>query len=179
SFGHAPPTAVLPPAARLALFRQPFNGWTYASRLVGFYLADPAGGRVIPHGMHLFPAAMAIGYALAGLRAALLVPALLATIGIAGAALLARRLAGRLAGRLAAALLIVNPAESWFGRYPAAETMLQAALFAGLLCLAVALERRSTWLAAAAGAMVGLVHLAKIETFVLPIAVVAVAAWLW
>lgn len=164
-------------AARAALFREVPSALTEGSRLIGFYFGGLASGRIVPHGMHLFPAAMAVGYALGGLRLALLVPGLLALVGVAGAALIARRLAGSLAGGLAALLLLLNPAESWFGRYPAAETMLQAALFGGVALLLLALERRSSRLGFAAGLLVGLVHLAKIETFVVPLAIGLVYGW--
>jgi hypothetical protein len=192
----------LPDPARAALFPEPFNGWTYGSRLLGFYVADLATARIVPHGMHLFPAAMAIGYALGGWPVALLVPPLLALVAIGGVALLARRLAGPAAGLGAAGLLLFNPAESWFGRYPAAEDMLQAWLFAGLVALALALDlageralpaasdgspgrggslglRSAIAVALAAGALLGLVHLTKIETFPLPIAVALVLGRAW
>ncbi|HEY3108771.1 MAG TPA: hypothetical protein VGL23_08465 [Chloroflexota bacterium] len=197
-----PTLLALPDPARAALFSEPFNGWTYGSRLPGFYIADLATARIVPHGMHLFPAAMAIGYALGGWPGALLVPPLLALVGIGAVALLARRLAGPAAGLGAAGLLLFNPAESWFGRYPAAEDMLQAWLFAGLLAFALALDlagegalpaasdespgrggslgpRSAVAVALAAGALLGLVHLTKIETFPLPIAVALVLGRAW
>jgi 4-amino-4-deoxy-L-arabinose transferase-like glycosyltransferase len=171
--------AALPAEARLALFREPPGPFVQGSRLIGFYIVDLAAGRVVPHGLHLFPSALALGQALGGLGLALAVPSLLAGLGVAAVALLARRLAGGPAGLLAGLLLLLNPAETWFGRYPAAEMAAQAFFFAGLLALALALTARSTPLALLAGAMVGLVHLAKVELFVLPLAVGALFGWLW
>src|SRR5207244_1538863 len=48
-----PAMLALPEPARAALFPEPFNGWTYGSRLLGFYVADLATARIVPHGMHL------------------------------------------------------------------------------------------------------------------------------
>jgi 4-amino-4-deoxy-L-arabinose transferase-like glycosyltransferase len=171
--------AALPAEEQLALFREPAGPFVQGSRLVGFYIVDLPSGRAVPHGMHLFPAALALGQALGGLGLALYVPSLLAGLAVGGVALLARRLAGGYAGLLAALLLLLNPAETWFGRYPAAELAVQAFFFVGLVALGLALAARSAPLALLAGGLVGLVHLAKIETFVLPLALGLVFGWLW
>jgi 4-amino-4-deoxy-L-arabinose transferase-like glycosyltransferase len=171
--------AALPDEAQLALFREPPGPFVQGSRLTGFYLRDLAAGEVVPHGMHLFPAALAIGYALLGLPGALLVPSLLAGLAVGAVSLLARRLAGGAAGAAAALLLLLSAAESWFGRYPAAETAVQAFLFGGLLLLLLALDRRSQTAAWLAGAAVGMAHLAKIETIVVPVGIGLLFGWLW
>lgn len=176
---HDPELAALDPAGRAALFRERPALFTEGSRFIGFYLTDTASGRVVPHGLHLFPAALAVGFGLAGLAGALAVPPLLALSAVAAVGLLARRLAGTIAGGLAALLLLVNPAESWFGRYPAAELVVQAGLFVGLLTLAVALARGSTALGAAAGLELGVTHLAKVDTFAIPIAVAIALGGVW
>lgn len=176
-----PEVAALDEATRAALFREPHDGWTQGSRLVGFYLTDANTGRVVPHGMHLFPSAMAVGYGLAGLDGALAIPPLLTIVAIASLSLLVRRVAGPIAAPLVALLLILNPAESWFGRYPAAETMLQAALYPALLLLALAPRapaKARLPVGAAAGALLGMVHLAKVDTFVIPLAVAVLFGWL-
>src|SRR5262249_1447762 len=60
------------------------------------------------------------------------------------------------------------PAAVCSARYPAAEILVQALLFGGLLAFVAALETPSRALAALAGVGLGAVHLAKIETFPLP-----------
>src|SRR5262249_26789824 len=65
------------------------------------------------------------------------------------------------------------PAAVCSARYPAAEILVQAPLFGGLLAFVAALETPSRALAAVAGAGLGAVHLAKIETFPLPFLVAA------
>ncbi|HEY3078971.1 MAG TPA: hypothetical protein VGM69_03600 [Chloroflexota bacterium] len=171
--------AELPAEAQLALFREPAGPFVQGSRLVGFYLVDLPSGRSVPHGMHLFPAGLGLAYALGGLGLALYVPSLLAGLAVGGVALLARRLAGGWAGLLAGLLILLNPAETWFGRYPAAETAEQGFFFVGLVALGLALTARSAPLALFAGAMLGLVHLAKIETIALPLALGLIFGWLW
>lgn len=166
--------AALSPAARAALFREPPGAFTEGSRLIGFYFGGIEAGRVVPHGVHLLSAAMAVGFVLGGVPGLFLAPPLLALLAVGSVGLLARRWAGGPAGALAALLLIVSPAESWFGRYPAAELWVQVALFGGILVLVLALAAGSERLAFAAGALVGLSHLAKIDTFVVPLAIVLV-----
>jgi hypothetical protein len=171
--------AALSPEARAALFREPPALFSEGSRLIGFYLGGLAEGRVVPHGMHLLSAAMGLGHVLGGLPGLFLVPPVLALVAVAGVGLLARRWAGAPAGALAAALLLVSPAESWFGRYPAAELWVQVAVFGGAFGLLVALVCGSRPTAFAAGALFGLSHLAKVDTFVVALALAGVVGGLW
>lgn len=171
--------AALSPAARAALFRERPGPFSEGSRFVGFYLAGVEQGRVVPHGMHLLPAAIAVGYGLGGLAGLAYVPPLLALVGVGVVGLLARRWAGGAAGALTALFLLTNPAEAWFGRYPAAELWVQVGLFGGLFALGLASAGGSAVLALLAGVLVGLCHLAKIDTFLVPVAVLAVAGYLW
>ena len=176
---HDADVAALSRASRAALFRETPAAFVQGSRFVGFYLADGATGRVVPQGMHLLPAAMAVGYALGGVPGLIFVPPVLALVGIGGIGLLARRWGGDLAGGLAALLMLVNPAEAWFGRYPAAELWVQVGFFGGLVAFCLALAVESSALAFVAGALVGLSHLAKIDNFLVPVAVFALAAYWW
>src|SRR5262249_17497280 len=95
---HDPLLAAMDPTVRATLYPFP------ASRLPGLYLTTarfaglvPQGwevpaDRVVPHGFHLYPAVLAFGWAVGGIRAELLVTPLLALLGLAGFYLLARRL---------------------------------------------------------------------------------------
>jgi hypothetical protein len=169
----------LSPAARAALFREPVDPFGQGSRLIGFYIVDAARGWVVPHGVHLLPAAMAIGFTLGGVTGLFGTPPVLALVGIACVATLARRWGGTAAGGLAVLLLLANPAENWFGRYPAAELLVQVGVFGSVLCFALALAVRSRAVAFAAGGMLGLIHLAKVDIVVVPAVVALLFGWLW
>ena len=169
----------LSPTARAALFREPVDPFGQGSRLIGFYIVDATRGWVVPHGVHLLPAAMAIGFALGGVTGLFGTPPVLALVGIACVVTLARRWGGTAAGGLAALLLLANPAENWFGRYPAAELLVQIGVFGSVLCFAVALAVHSRAVAFAAGALLGLIHLAKVDIVVVPAVVALFLGWLW
>lgn len=150
------------------------------SRLPGFYLVFgrfngivPTGivvspDRVVPHGFHLYPTVLALGFSVAGISSELLVTPLLALAGLAGYYLLVRRLFGTGVGTLAAFLLAIGPAEVWFARYPAAEILAQLLLFGGFLALVATVDTGSRWLAILAGASLGAAQLTKIELIPLP-----------
>ncbi len=97
-------------------------------RLPGFYVTDLAKGRVLPQFLHLYPAVLALGVSLLGLRWGLAVQGLLALLGTWGYALLARRLFGRRTGLLTLAAFALFLPQVWFGRYPVSETLSQALL---------------------------------------------------
>lgn len=182
---HDPLLAALDPATRQALFPAP------ASRLPGFYLMFlhfsgiiPDGfvvsaTRVVPHGFHLFPSALAFGYAVGGIRAELLVPPVLAIGGLIGFYLLARRLFGTVVATLAVFFLAIGPAQVWFARYPDAEILAQLLLFGGFLAFVATIDRPNAWLSGLAGLALGSVHLDKIEMLPLPFLIAAFFAYQW
>ncbi len=172
-----PEVAALPADARDAVFGPPLAPGSHVNRLKGFYMAraDADSGLVVPHGLHLLPAAIAVGMSAGGIDAGLHVPPLFALGSIVALSLLARALAGGAAGLAAGALLLVNPLQVWFGRYPAAETLSQATLLAGILGALLAERRDSRWLALLAGMTLGIGGLARLEA-VLPLVALA-AVW--
>lgn len=171
---HDPLLASLSPPVHQALFPFP------ASRLPGFYLTtlrwigfqsdgwEVPVDRVVPHGFHLYPVVLSFGYALGGVRTELLVTPILALFGLAGFYLLGRRLFGTGVAAIGASFLALSPAEVWFARYPAAEILAQVLFFGGLLAFVATIDHPHPVLAVLAGAALGAVHLAKIETFPLP-----------
>ena len=119
------------------LFFRPYGAEHYYSlRFMGVFLKDASTGEVITQWPHLFPASIAIGYRLAGTRGATNMVALWATLGLLAVYFFGARLIGRLAAFFAAVVLALNLIELWFGRYPNAEVVMQALLFAALLALA-------------------------------------------
>jgi hypothetical protein len=89
-------------------------------------------GRVVPQGLHLLPAWIALLASFGGPLLGLWAPGLLGLLGCWSVGMLGRRLAGRWVGALAALLLALNGVQVWFSRYSTAETSMQFLLFAGL-----------------------------------------------
>ncbi|MBI3965326.1 MAG: hypothetical protein HY329_06795, partial [Chloroflexi bacterium] len=175
--------AELPPAARALLFPDPPVRFAEGSRQIGLYLTDSARGRVVPHGLHYYPAAIAVMVALGGLPWGLATGGLFTLLGVAMVGLAAKEAFGRATGLLAAALLSVNVAQVWFARYPAAEPLAQVQLWLGLFALTRLLRGsdrlpvgQQRLLAALAGWSLGLLLLTKVELVVVPAVVVG---FLW
>ncbi|HEU5015894.1 MAG TPA: hypothetical protein VFT66_25445 [Roseiflexaceae bacterium] len=117
-------------------------------RAAGFliYNGDLAAGRVVPQGLHLFPAWIGLLASLLGFEGGLLATGLMGLLGVWSVGMLGRRLAGPWVGVLAALLLALNGVQVWFSRYSTSETTMQFLTFAGLYMFAVAAadERRTT-----------------------------------
>lgn len=103
-------------------------------RSAGFFVyeGELPEGRVIPQGLHLLPAWIALLAAAGGPYLGLFAPGLLGVLGVWSVGMLGRRLAGPWVGALAMALLALNGTQIWFGRYSTAETVAQFLIFAGL-----------------------------------------------
>jgi hypothetical protein len=190
--------AQIPVAARQELFRNPV-----ASDATGAYARFP-GGFLIPEVSEpevaagfapLFPALLALAWALFGRAGALHLTPVLALLSVAAVCLVGRRLAGPtagpFAGLLAGLLLAVSLPQIWFARLSMAEVVAQLFVFAGLLALLASRDdlRLSpgvgalfalgdgTLLALGGGALFGLAMLAKLELIaVLPAAVAGFVA---
>jgi len=128
----------------------------YSSRFMGFFVKDPDSGAVVGQFPHLLPASIAIGYGINGLSGALHTLPAWAVLGIVAVYFLAVRLFGPLAAATAAALLAINVIEVWFSRYPNAEVVMQALLFAALLANARAHVDGDRFFAPVAGVLIGL-----------------------
>ncbi|MGH2537382.1 MAG: hypothetical protein ACRDHL_08320, partial [Candidatus Promineifilaceae bacterium] len=148
--------------------------------LPGLYVSDAAAGRITPQFYHLHPVWQAIGYALGGVRASLLLTGLWATLGALAIYLVARRLAGRPAAALALAGMSLNGLQIWFARYPTTEMLAQFLLWAGLWALLV-------WLTAGAfparwgllaGLLLGELFLVRIDMLLLLPLAAGLFAWL-
>jgi len=116
----------------------------WGPRFLGWYLMDPDSGRVVPQGLPLYPAAIAIGYLLGDVHMAVRVTTMLAIAAIVALFFLGRRLLNTAVGITAAALLLVSPAQVWFSRYANAETIAQLLLVLGLYGL-VMHRRHGLW----------------------------------
>ncbi|CAN5772161.1 hypothetical protein BH18ACI5_BH18ACI5_11910 [soil metagenome] len=128
----------------------------YSSRFMGFFVQDPDSGAVVGQFPHLFPASIALGYGIDGLSGALHTVSAWAVLGVLAVYFLAARLFGRTTAAVAAVLLALNVVELWFARYPNAEVVMQAILFAALLANARAHVDGDRFFAPVAGALLGL-----------------------
>jgi hypothetical protein len=128
----------------------------YSLRFMGFLIKNPDAGTVIGQFPHFFPASIAIGYGLDGLTGARRAVGVWALLGVLAVYFAGRRLAGSAAAWAAAALLTLNVVQVWFSRYPNAEVVMQALMFAALLAFGRAHVDDDPFFAPVAGALLGL-----------------------
>jgi hypothetical protein len=151
-----PVIASVPPFARDLFFPSYERPDYYSLRFMGFFLKDPDTGAVVGQFPHLFPASIAMGYGVNGLTGARRAVGWWAILGVIAVYLAGRRLMGAPAAWAAAALLALNVVQVWFARYPNAEMVMQALLFAALLASARAHVDGDAFFAPVAGALLGL-----------------------
>jgi hypothetical protein len=151
-----PVVASVPPFARDLFF--PSYGRTdyYSLRFMGFFVDDPESGHVVGQFPHLFPASIAIGYGIDGLTGARRTVGVWALLGVLAVYFAATRLAGRAAATATALLLTSHVITVWFAKYPNAEVVMQALLFAALLANARAHIDDDAFFAPIAGGLLGL-----------------------
>lgn len=157
-----PVIAGIPPFARelfLREHRQP-DGSTrtdyYGLRFMGFFVKDPSSGTVVGQFPHLFPASIAVGYGIDGLTGARRVSVAWAMLGLLAVYFAGARLLGRPAAAAAGVLLALHVIEVWFARYPNAEVVMQALVFAALLANARSHVDGDRFFAPVAGGLLGL-----------------------
>jgi len=130
-----PVVAAVPAFARDLFFPQNVTRTEYyvALRFMGFYILDPDTGETVSQFPHVYPASIAIGYGLGGLSGARQVFAFWGVAGVLALYFFGARLVGTPAAAAAALLLTLNVVQVWFSRYPNADMVMQALLFAALL----------------------------------------------
>lgn len=153
---HDPVVASVPPFAR-DMFFPSYGRPDYDSlRFMGFFVQDLERGTVVGQFPHLFPASIAIGYGIDGLTGARRTVGVWAILGLLAVYFAAARLAGRAVAAAAAGLLSLHVITVWFAKYPNAEVVMQALLFATLLANARAHVDGDRFFAPVAGALLGL-----------------------
>jgi len=131
---------------------------------MGVNVMDPATGAVMPGFPHLFPASIALGYGVAGLRGATNTVAVWAVLGALAVFFAGARVMGRWAAFLGCVLLILNLAETWYARYPNTEVVMQTLLFAGLLAFSYSEEGDGRFFAGVAGGACALLMFLRVES---------------
>ena len=136
-----------------------------SGRFMGFSSRIPRGA-IVGQFPHVFPASIAIGYGLDGLTGARRAVGVWVVLGLLARLLSPARLVGRAAAVAAAGLLALNVAQVWFARYPNAEVVMQALLFAALLAHARAHVDDDGVLRAGRGPLLGLLLFLRIDAVV-------------
>jgi hypothetical protein len=128
----------------------------YYSRFMGFFISDIDTGATVGQFPHLFPASMALGYGIDGLSGVRRTVGVWAILGVLAVYFAGARMFGRLVGGVAAALLTLHVIQVWFARYPNAELVMQALVFAAILAGARAHADGDPFFGPVAAALLGL-----------------------
>ena len=171
-----PVVASVPPFARDLFLPSHQRDDYYSLRFMGFWIRNPDTGAVIGQFAHVFPASIAIGYGLDGVTGARRAIGVWAILGVLAVYFCGRRLFGRAAAAAAALLLSLHLLEVWFARYPNAELVMQALLFAALLASARAHVDDDEFFAPVAGTLLGLLLFVRFDAVLAIAAVVAALA---
>src|SRR5262245_60738569 len=158
-----PVVASVPGVARDLFFPSHQRPDYYGLRFMGFFIRDPNTGLVVGQFPHLFPASIAIAYGIDGLTGARRTTGVWAILGLLAVYFAGARLVGRAAAFGGAALLAVNVVQVWFARYPNAEVVMQALLFAALLATARAHVDGDRFFAPVAGCLLGLLLFLRVD----------------
>ncbi len=179
--------AAVPPELRDVLIRPEtrlwqsgFPGpWSDGIRLTGLTIRDKDAGVMLPHAFHLFPALIAVFYAVGGIKLALFTNLFLGMLGSVAIYLVGRRLFGPVVGLLTLFLLLLSVSQMWYMRYPSAEMLLQPLFWGGLLTAVFTLEQENRLTAVLTGVCFGLMHLAKMDTVLIPVLLFIFLIHLW
>lgn len=153
--------------------------WSEGQRLSGLTIRNLNMGIYLPHAFHLYPALIAVFFAFGGIPLALFTTMFLALLGSLAIYVTTARLWGRPVGLLTLLLLTFSVTQVWFTGYPTAEIMVQVFFWGGLFALILLLEEGGRGTAVLAGSCLGLLHLAKLDTVLIPITVGALFSYFW
>lgn len=163
---HDPLVAMVPAPTHPLFFATHEEAGHYGTRFMGFPVLNPTDGSVVGQFPHLFPASVALAYGIDGLTGARRVAGVWAILGLVAVYLAGARLLGRVAAASAVTLLALHVIEVWFGRYPNAEAVMQALLFAALLANARAHADGDRFFAPVAAVFLALLLFLRIDAVV-------------
>ena len=175
---HEPTLAALPADQAAQLLQVVPETPDIPLRFPGVYAVDPSRGVSLPQFFPLFPAWLAVFYALGGVWASLWALPLFGALGVLSVYYAGRWAVGPTAAGIGAVGLTLLAPQVWFSRYTTTETFTQALLWAGVAAFAayVALDAPPR-LGVLAGLTLGAVLLTRIDTpFVLALPV-GLALW--
>lgn len=169
----------VPAFARDLFFPSEHKAEYYSAGFMGFFIQDPATGRVVGQFPHLFPASIAVTYGANGLTGARRAVAWWGLLGVLAVYFLAARLFGRGVAFASAALLTLHVIQVWFARYPNSDIVMQAGLFAGLLAVARAHEDDDAWFGPMAAWILGLQLFNRVEALLVVLVCIGAVLLQW
>jgi hypothetical protein len=151
----------------------------YSRRFMGFFIQDPSRGAVIGQFPHLYPASIAVGYAINGLTGGRYAVTFWGVLGVLAVYFLGARLFGRGVAWSAAALLTLHIIQVWYARYPNSDIAMQAGVFAGLLAFARAHDDEVVWFGPVAAWVLGLQVFNRVDALLPMVVCVATVFLTW
>ncbi|MDW8068301.1 MAG: hypothetical protein RML46_05250, partial [Anaerolineae bacterium] len=177
---HLADLAAIPSDAYPMFFRQhPSYMIPRYNYLPGFYVSDGGAQTIIPQFYPLHPVWLAVAHGLGGIWANLYMTPLWGILGVLAFYFAVREAFESRLAAIAAAVLALTPTQVWFARYPTSEVLTQFLLFGGLWAFARYIRSNETWAAGVAGAALGEVMLARIDTYFLLGVLPVYAAYLY
>jgi hypothetical protein len=175
-----PALALIPTSARGEFLRraQPASQVDWL-RMPGYYVADVSTGKVVSQFFSVQIVWIAIGSWIGSISGALLATPLFAAAGVVALYYVVYTLlAVRVLAFGAAILLMINPTQVWFARYPTAESLTQFLFLAGFYFFTRFVMTPSYGLAFLSGSTLAAIFLARIDAFpiLLPLGVYLVIA---
>ena len=162
----------IPPEDRALFYRvdKKIPPWSH-SRFQGFALESPDTGRVVPHGLHLYPVWIGMASSLFQMKSGLYATPFFAMMGVLGFYLAFRRLFGDEVATWAAMFVCVFQIQIWFAREPNSEVVVQFLFALTLLFFYFMEEHRSRLAGLLAGLALGSTLLARMENilFLVPL----------
>lgn len=162
----------IPPEDRALFYRvdKEIPSWSH-SRFQGFALKSPDTGRVVPHGLHLYPVWIGMASSLFQMKSGLYATPFFAMMGALGFYLAFRRLFGDEVAIWAAMFVCAFQIQIWFARFPNSEVVVQFLFALTLLFFYFMEEHRSRLAGLLAGLALGSTLLARVENilFLVPL----------
>jgi hypothetical protein len=149
----------------------------YSMQAAGFN--ESKHGRLKPNFFPLLPVVLALGWSIGGDRGLLVVPAVLATLGVLSCYALASRVIGSRAALFAPLFLVIAPMQLWFARDAYSELPVQVLVLGGLWLYLEARRRHAAVIAAVAGALIGTSAFARIDALLIMFGVVVFTGVEW
>ena len=170
-------TLILP---ETRIYEPGFPGpWSQGQRMSGLTIRNLATGEYLPHAFHLYPALIAFFFAVGGVPTALFTTMFLSLLACLAITVTVRRLWGQTTALLTLLLLALSVTQVWFTGYPTAEIIVQLFFWGGLFAFVLLLEGGGRFTAVLTGICLGLLHLAKLDTVLIPPIFGLILLYLW
>ena len=153
------------------------HGVTTTERIQGYWYPEKGAERIVPQGLHLFPAWLGAGRWLFGFPGLLWMIPAIAIFGCAGIYYFCSKVTNWQASAVVTVLLLLSPIQIYFSRYPSSEVLVLALLWSGLYFYQCFVETSSRLCAALAAIGIGLTLLTRLDSVLLIAPVCLVTAY--